>query len=62
MSLRGAKQRVGLRVLPLTDTRIAQVRLNGELLAQRNTLTLDVGTATSWSIQPDGMLTATLGQ
>jgi len=62
VSLRGAKQRVGLRVLPLTDTRIAQVRLNGELLAQRNTLTLDVATATSWSIQPDGMLTATLGQ
>jgi hypothetical protein len=62
VTLRGAKQRCGLRVLPLADTRIAQVRLNGNALVQRETITLDAATAPGWSLQPDGVLIAILSK
>jgi alpha-D-xyloside xylohydrolase len=51
VTLRGPKRRVGLRVLPLAPNRFAEVRLNGQVLAQPG-----------WSLLPDGTLTAMLTQ
>ena len=61
VELRGAKQRIGLRVHPLAQRAIESVHLNGEPLQRREGVTLNTGSLSGWTVEPDGTLIAFSG-
>jgi hypothetical protein len=51
----------GLRVHPLAQRAIESVRLNGQPLERRESLTLQAGSLPGWKVESDGTLIAFSG-
>jgi alpha-D-xyloside xylohydrolase len=60
VTLSGAKQAVGLRVLPLLARPIQGFRLNGTPLQRREAVSLETNAPASWTLEPDSTLQALL--
>jgi alpha-D-xyloside xylohydrolase len=60
VTLSGAKERVGVRLIPLVARTIDRVQANGQPLHRRASLSLDATAAVGWAAEPDGTLVAML--
>jgi len=56
----GAKQVLGLRLLPLLARTIERVNVNGAPLGRRDGVSLEADASAGWTVQPDGTLVALL--
>ena len=60
VTVSGAKEVVGLRVLQVSERSRARVNVNGAPLERRDTVSLEANASAGWTIEPDGTLVAVL--
>jgi hypothetical protein len=62
IALEGAKQKIGLRLIPLPDApQVEKVRANGSDLEMVESLRLDLNSGVGWTSDPDGALRVVVG-